>query len=79
METQEEAFFAADMKDEFSEKKAILLKVLETFTIIWNNPLLCQHDEVTSILIIQATIYDFVLYLTACQMNQLIMNLMFHS
>lgn len=52
------------MKDEFLGEKAILLKVLETFAIIVNSPLLCQHDEVASTLIIQAAIYDFVLYLT---------------
>lgn len=68
------------MKDELSDKqtKSHLLKVLGTFTIIFNSPLLCQHDEVTGTLIIQTITYDCVRYLTACQFNQLIMNPMFH-
>lgn len=77
VEPWEEASFTTKMKDEHLRKKN-LLKVLETFTEIFNSPLLCQHNEVSGTLIVQVTTYDCVLYLTACQFNQLIMNLMFH-
>lgn len=71
-----EAVIESCLKGTLDSLRGQFLKVLAALTTIFKSPVHCQQAKFSSMSVIQG-FYKIVFYLTNCQSNQLVMNLMF--
>lgn len=71
-----EAVIESCLKDTLDSLRGQFLKVLSALSTVFKSPVHCQLARVSNMSVIQ-DFYKIIFYLTKCQPNQLVMNLVF--
>lgn len=71
-----EAVIESCLKDTLDFLRGQFLKVLSALSTVFKSPVHCQLVRFSNMSVIQ-DFYKIIFYLTKCQSNQLVMNLMF--